>query len=87
MDEIEDKLPKEFIEAFNNGYEFSKAFPEVGQSILEQNKTTDEPSPFNGLFGGMKEGINTERVLVNERYKELEDIEKQNSNKGNEIDR
>lgn len=71
MEEVEEK----FIKAFNDGYLFSKNSPEVAQSITEQNKSTDELNPINGMLGGMEEGLKNERDLFKGRLNELKDIE------------
>jgi hypothetical protein len=75
MEEIENKLPKEYLDGFNNGYLFSKNFPEVAQSINDQTKYTDELSPVNGMLGGIEQGLKDGRELVNDRLNQLEDIE------------
>lgn len=76
MEEIENKLPKEYLEGFNNGYLFSKKFPDVAQTINEQNKSTNELSPVNGILGGIEQGLKEGRELVNDRLNQLRDLER-----------
>jgi hypothetical protein len=85
MAEIEDN----FIKAFNNGYLFSKAFPEVSQSILAQNNNDQiEITPMGGILRGFEQNLKEARELFNERMGELKEIEnRSDAEKKLEIDR
>jgi hypothetical protein len=91
MEEIE-KLPEEYKEAFNTGYEFSKEYSDIGHSILDQNKEIPKMNiegdltKLAGLYAGMNEFYRSQN-LEQEKYRlnELENLRGENLN--DEIER
>jgi len=58
---------------------YSKAFPEVSESIVSQKQSSKELDSISGLIGGIEQGLKEGRDLVNERQSELEEIQKNNN--------
>lgn len=56
MDNTDNSVAEQFIEQFNNGYLYSKHYPELSEKIVAQNQVeVNENSPISGVLFGMKE--------------------------------
>lgn len=84
MEELEVTPPEQYLKGFNNGYSFSKTYPDAGQQVLDIFSSQTNLSSENDFTSvtGMIDGINQhkieqERELINESLEDIKDLRNQ----------
>ena len=84
MEDLELTPPEQYLKGFNNGYSFSKSFPDAGQQVLDIYSSQTNPPVENDLSSvlGMIHGINQhkielERELANKGLDDIKNLRNQ----------
>lgn len=90
--DTQDNLPKEYMQGFNNGYVFSKEFPDFSEAVVDQNMElaredkNQHLTSKSGIIHGIQQA-NKKRELdiLNDEKVEIDLIDRQRE-KGKDIE-